>query len=185
MECEVEGPRPKRTWRQVVKEDCQARKVNTEDAMDRSKWRKLIKDVRWLGWVWVSECFFWYRPTRVVPDQRPINGCVRVCVCQCFNTLVGRQEEHLACRKLSDEVLVWFIIIIIKGIYIAQVRKGHKCARATNVLSVWSEVQIVCIWSSWCHCIPKPYHLNPDWFYLSGKGFPGYPGKEAIKQVNY
>jgi len=33
--------------------------------------------------------------------------------------LVGRQEEHLACKNLSDEVLVW--------------------------LSVWSEVQIVCI----------------------------------------
>jgi len=26
--------------------DCQARKLNTEDAMDHSKWRKLIKDVR-------------------------------------------------------------------------------------------------------------------------------------------
>jgi len=36
--------------------------------------------------------------------------------------LVGRQEEHSACKKLSDEVLVW--------------------------LSVWSEVQIVCMWSS-------------------------------------
>ena len=52
-------------------------------------------------------------------------------------------------QKLSDEVLMW--------------------------LSVWSMVQIVCIWSSWCHCIPKPYHLlrhlNPDWFYLSGTGF--------------
>jgi len=41
-------------------------------------------------------------------------------------------------------------------------------------LSVWNEVQIVCIWSSWCHCIPKPQphlllpHLNQDWFYLSG-----------------
>ena len=50
----------------------------------------------------------------------------------------------------SDEVLVW--------------------------LSVWSEVQIVCIWSSWCHCIPKAHHLlphlNPDWFYLSGTGIP-------------
>jgi len=50
MEYEVEGPRPrgrpKRTWREVVKEDCQARKLNTEDAMDRSKWKKLIKDVR-------------------------------------------------------------------------------------------------------------------------------------------
>jgi len=29
----------------------------------------------------VGECFFWYRPTRVVPDQRPLNG--RRCRC-CF-----------------------------------------------------------------------------------------------------
>jgi len=28
------------------------------------------------GCEWVS--FFWYRPTRVVPDQRPLNGCVCV-----------------------------------------------------------------------------------------------------------
>jgi len=26
----------------------------------------------------VGECFFWYRPTRVVPDKRPLNGCVCV-----------------------------------------------------------------------------------------------------------
>jgi len=49
MEYEAEGPRPrgrpKRTWREVVEKDCQARKLNKEDAMDRSKWRKLIKDV--------------------------------------------------------------------------------------------------------------------------------------------
>jgi len=39
------------------------------------------------------------------------------------------------------------------------------------LLSVWTEVQIVCVWSTWCHRIPKPHHflphLNPDWFYLS------------------
>ena len=50
MEYGVEGPRPrgrpKKTWREVVKKDCQACRLNTEDAMDRSKWRKLIKDVR-------------------------------------------------------------------------------------------------------------------------------------------
>jgi len=50
MEYEVKGPRTrarrKRTWREVVREDCQAHKLNTEDAMDHSKWRKLIKDVR-------------------------------------------------------------------------------------------------------------------------------------------
>ena len=28
----------------------------------------------------MGECFFWYRPTRVVPDQRPLNGCVCVFV---------------------------------------------------------------------------------------------------------
>ena len=43
-------------------------------------------------------------------------------------------------------------------------------------LSVWSKVQVVCVWSSWCHCIPKSHHhlphLNPDWFYLSGTGLP-------------
>jgi len=46
MEYEVQGPRPKRTWREVVQEDCQARKMNKEDAMDSCKWRKMIKDVR-------------------------------------------------------------------------------------------------------------------------------------------
>jgi len=39
-----------------------------------------------------------------------------------LTVLVGCQEEHLACKKLSDEVLAW--------------------------LSVWSVVQLVCIWSS-------------------------------------
>jgi len=39
--------------------------------------------------------------------------------------LVGRQERHPACKKLSGGVLAW--------------------------LSVWSNVQI-CILPSWCHC---------------------------------
>ena len=39
--------------------------------------------------------------------------------------LVGRQEGHPACKKLSGEVLAW--------------------------LPVWCEVQ-TCIWPSWCHC---------------------------------
>jgi len=50
MEYEVEGSgprkRPKRTWKEVVREDCQARKLNKEDAVDRCKSRKVIKAVR-------------------------------------------------------------------------------------------------------------------------------------------
>jgi len=38
--------RPKKTWKAVVHEDCQARKLNKEDAMDRCKWRKVIKEAR-------------------------------------------------------------------------------------------------------------------------------------------
>ena len=37
------GGRPKRTWKEVVREDCQACKLNKEDAMDRCKWRKVTR----------------------------------------------------------------------------------------------------------------------------------------------
>ena len=48
MEYEVEGSRPrgrpKRTWREVVQKDCPARKLNRDNAMDRSRWKKQIKE---------------------------------------------------------------------------------------------------------------------------------------------
>jgi len=82
-EYEVEGPRPRRrperTLREVVEKDCQAHKLNKEDAMDCSRWEKLIKDGWWSGWVSVGDCFFWYWPTQVVLDKGPLNGCLCVC----------------------------------------------------------------------------------------------------------
>ena len=32
--------------KRFFREDCQARKLNKEDAVDRCKWRKMIKEVR-------------------------------------------------------------------------------------------------------------------------------------------
>jgi len=50
MEYEVDGfrprARPKITCREVVQKDYHARKLNEEDAVDHSRWRKLIND----GW---------------------------------------------------------------------------------------------------------------------------------------
>jgi len=61
--------------------------------------------------------------------------------------LVRHQEQHLALKKLSDKVLVW--------------------------LSVWIEVQMTCIWSSWCHCHPLSLaSLKCRMVYLSGAGIP-------------
>jgi len=48
MEFEVEGSRPrgrpKKTWRAIVEKDCQVRGSNREDAMDRNRWTKQIRD---------------------------------------------------------------------------------------------------------------------------------------------
>ena len=46
MEYEVESSRPKRTRREVVQKDCQACNLNRGDAVEHSRWKKLIK----IGW---------------------------------------------------------------------------------------------------------------------------------------
>ena len=71
--------------------------------------------------------------------------------------LVGQQEGHPACKKLSGGVLAW--------------------------LSAWSEVQ-TCIWPSWCHCHSHSLSLasvKSSWFYLSGTGSPVYSQKKGRK----
>jgi len=44
---EVEGVRcrgrPKKTWSEVIKKECQTKQLYKEDAMNRRKWRKLLK----------------------------------------------------------------------------------------------------------------------------------------------
>jgi len=48
MEYEVEGVRSrgrtKKTLREIVEKDCQARKLNRDDATDRNRRRKQIRD---------------------------------------------------------------------------------------------------------------------------------------------
>ena len=51
---------------------------------------------------------------------------------------LGDRKSVQPVKNLSDEVLAW--------------------------LSVWSEVQMTCVWSSWCHCHPVISALeNPEW----------------------
>jgi len=48
VDYEVEGARPrgrpKKTWTEIVQKNCQARKLNREDAVDRNRRRKQIRD---------------------------------------------------------------------------------------------------------------------------------------------
>jgi len=81
---------------------------------------------------------------------------------QCFDILlVVHQEEHSACKKLSDEVLAW--------------------------LSVCSEVPLICVWSSWCHCYPIISCFIRIWIGLPffDASIPtGCRGKEAVRCVS-
>jgi len=74
--------------------------------------------------------------------------------------LVGWQEGHSACKKLSGGMLAW--------------------------LSVWGEVQI-CMWPSRCHCHSSKSRLVfPSWFYLSATGSPGWSrtkSRRAVKRL--
>ena len=69
---------------EIVEKGWLACKPNREDAVDRNRWRKQMRDGRWPREVWVGECSFWYWLTWVVLDkiQRAIKWlCVCVCVC--------------------------------------------------------------------------------------------------------
>jgi len=66
-----------------------------------------------------SSLLFW--PTLYISNAYADGGrmCYDSNAVSALTLLFGHQEEHPVCKKMSDELLVW--------------------------LSVWSEVQIVCI----------------------------------------
>jgi len=45
-EVEVARPRgsPKKTWREILEKDCQAHKLNREDAMEHNRWMQQIRN---------------------------------------------------------------------------------------------------------------------------------------------
>ena len=86
-------------------------------------------------------------------------------ICSTVNTafsaltlLVGQQEGHPACKKLSGGVLAW--------------------------LSAWSEVQ-TCMWSSWCHChsLSLASVKSRYGFTCLVPAHLGSPGKTAVKRL--
>jgi len=96
-------------------------------AWQQARFQLTRRIARSLGDSWASflvPIFEWIQPTYIF--------CLLLSTAQwvpspfsALTLLIGRQEGHTACKKLSGGVLAW--------------------------LSVWSEVQ-TCIWPSWCHC---------------------------------
>jgi len=91
--------------------------------------------------------------------NNPIDNAYNNTYVTALTLLVGRQEGHMACKKLSGGMLAW--------------------------LSVWDEVQI-CIWLSWCYCHSlslAPVKSRLVLFTFLVPANPGSPGKRAIKRI--
>ena len=66
----------------------------------------------------MGECFFWYRPTLVVPEKRPLKGCVcvrvrvrvrmRVCVCAVARICGRNYVTHLCVCFISFSFFLLF-----------------------------------------------------------------------------
>jgi len=94
------------------------------------------------GCEWVS--FFWYQPTRVVPDQRPLNGCV--CVCYLlrflsFPLIIDLLRFQARCRKRWLNLDLVFLCLF--------------CA-AVNFFW-WMNVWFCCVGFSFFHTKPRDW----------------------------
>jgi len=127
--------------------------------MDRCKWRKVIKEARWSGWVSVGECFFWYRPTRVVPDQRPLNGRKR------------SLSSVLWCCWLGGTKVIWPVKNWVVGCWHGYL-SGSRCKLAIAYGPADGTAT---------HCLLL--HLNPDWFCLLVLAHLGSPRQRVVKWV--
>ena len=79
---------------------------------------------------------------------------------QYFGSVGWTSGKASSCKKLSSELLAW--------------------------LSVWMEVQMVCMWSSWCHCHPVISCFIKIQIGLTFlvPAYPGCPETEAVKRVS-
>ena len=107
------------------------------------------------NWLSVSSLIVstWQKVIKIYLHWKNLCLFYRLDCLQCFDT-VGRAAGRASIlQKLSGEVLAW--------------------------LSVWSEVWMICIWSSWCQCHPSSFaSLKSRMVYLSGAGLPRLSSKK-------
>ena len=58
----------------------------------------------------MGECFFWYRPTWVVPDQRPLNGR-RCCCCNLFHHIPHALADGNQRIQIKEKMLEFSTVL--------------------------------------------------------------------------
>jgi len=153
MEYGVEGARPsgrpKRTWIEAVQKDYQVCKLNREDAVDHSRWRKLLKDGWWSGKIWIDECFFSGTDVCEILTSGNLQTCLKYC--------------HQKSVNFANAVLWWIVgcnsWLCVLQIYIL----NTKYSLATEQMSEQcNKLSYAAIHSSSCICLTHPMPVNHD-----------------------
>jgi len=86
----------------------------------------------------VGECFFWYRPTRVVPEQRSLNG--RCCCCCCCHKAVeaaiGVLREEFG--KLFEEYNEKLVAMEKRLQVVEEITRKIVCPLWKILVSAWT-----------------------------------------------
>ena len=155
-------------------------------------WKRVIK------WVW---CHY---PSAAHPVGCSKHYIFNLSVSLCaYNKSSACRSKHSLTDLPTTSLVFFYKSVIFKNILLL-IRYCLQCfdtwldirKSIWPVKIEWWHVGVViclergadfCIWSTWCHCIPKPHHLlprlSPDWFAFLVPARPGCPGKEAVKRV--
>jgi len=119
-----------------------------------------------------SAPYSWCLLTMIVFFQTSFTTCLNsLLLDHCFVTVslkVSSLSLTTFCQKLKSRLFKQLYYVFSALTLLVGCQEEHPACKHW-MMSVWSKVQIVCMWSSWCQCIPKPRHLlphlNPDWFF--------------------
>ena len=67
----------------------------------------------------MGECFFWYRPIRVVPDQRPLNGRCCCCCSMSFFRLGDQIIELYSRIRCTYTINFVFDNVLVAGVNVS------------------------------------------------------------------
>ena len=99
---------------------------------------------------------FWYRPTRVVLDKGPLNGCVCACACVCVRVcvcsiLAKKQSSNFRKNEITH---LKFKILPMAHQMPCYNKCSYSCACALHTLSV-----IAAVHETRCYCSCSAYPL--------------------------
>ena len=127
---------PVRKENEVALQRAELRMVRQMDVWHTSIW--------WPGWVWASECFFWYQPTAhpSSPEQRAVK---QLCLCVCVWLLTGADFS-------------------LAQLHLAPPTSGKpRSYMATKDESSWLSWAIMLMVFVWSYVLPFWHNINMWW----------------------